>query len=520
MNDDFYDDLYDEEPLTREEHDDTLGEEEFTPLTRDDYDIDDDEEVSTDVTQHMLLSYLNANHELWVRCAGVIKEEYFTPDMAQVVTMIKDFELHHRQMPNKLMVLADTGITLDTPDDAKNEVVADNIADRVEEFCRHKAAAAFMEESYDQMQEDKSKATMTYMVSEMKRISEIAIQQDLGYEAHDDVVELLQVAEESDALPTGFDLLDLALNGGVTNPSYNLVSAASGQGKSIFLQNAAINYSRQGYNVVYISLELPEFMIEKRLAAMMTDTDINSIYKSIDSVVTQIKRNRHKEGKIRIKRMSMTGTTLADIRSYVSELESASGEKWEHIMLDYPDLMAPMKPGIRTDNIHVKDQVISEEIFEWTHERGSTKTIWGASQQVKGAKDEKDARQSGVSGGVGKVHTCDNLVILKRSKEDIQAGRCWGFIEKGRNGGTGLRIPFDWDINSQRMTSNETLVDLYDEANMPSNNDSKSDKSSTKKRRFETDPMVSAHKRNNSPTAVKTSATVSMIKKKLSVGKA
>ena len=396
----------------------------------------------------------------------------------------------------------------------------DNITDRVEEVCRHKAAAAFMEESYDIMQEDKSKATMTYIVSEMKRISEISIQQDLGYEVHDDVVDLLQVAEDSDALPTGFDLLDLSLNGGVTNPSYNLVSAASGQGKSIFLQNTAINYSRQGHNVVYISLELPEFMIEKRFIAMMTETDINNIYQNMDSIITRVKRDRHKEGKIRIKRMSMTGTTLADIRSYVSELESSSGEKWEHIMLDYPDLMTPMKPGIRIDNIHLRDQVISEEIFEWTHEHGSTKTIWGASQQVKGAKDEKDARQSGVSGGVGKIHTCDNLLILKRTKEDIQAGRCWGFIEKGRNGGTGMRIPFDWNINTQRMTSNEDLGDLYEEANMPSNkDDSHNDKKSTKKRRFEDDPMLAAQKRNNTPTAAKTSATVNMIKQKLSVGK-
>jgi KaiC/GvpD/RAD55 family RecA-like ATPase len=515
-----YDDEFFDEPIERDDYDDDFGDE---PISRDDEftQVPDDDggdyenEKIVDVTQHMLLSYLNANHELWIRCSPILQSEYFTPDLMAAVDMIREFEITNQQLPNNIMVHADTGVSLVIPEDANDAVVVENVAIRVEEFCRHKAAATFLEESYDILQEDKTKSTMSFLVSEMDRISKISVQQDMGYEVHDDVLELLQIAEDSDALPTDFFLLDHALNGGVTNPSYNLVSAASGQGKSIMLQNLSINYIRQGHNVVYISLELPEFMVEKRFVAMMTDTNINQIYRNIDSVVTQMKRARHKEGKLRIKRMSMTGTSLADIRAYVAELVSTMGGEWNHIMIDYPDLMIPMRPDIRADNIHLKDQAISEEIFEWTHEKNSTKTIWGASQQVKGAKDEKDARQSGVSGGVGKVHTCDNLVILKRSKEDIQDGRCWGFIEKGRNGGTGMRIPFKWDINTQRMTASEDMMDLYEEANTPSSDH----KSPEKTRRFVEDPMRKANDLSKTSGARKASATARMMKEKLNAGK-
>lgn len=459
------------------------------------YDEEEDQRpasnVSVNATERMLLAYLNNNHQLWIRCAPILEAEYFSSDMRPVVQMIKDFERKNQKLPDAQVVLADTGVSLECPSDATDEVVMDDISERVETFCRHQAAQNYLLDAAETLDEDRSRATMAHLLRGMEDIVKISVKQDLGYEVHRDAEHLLQVAEKSDGLPTGFPLIDESLNGGVTNPSYNLVSAASGQGKSIMLQNLSVNYARQGYNVIYISLELPEFMIQKRFSAMMTNTHIGKIYDNMDRVLTKLRMDGRTEGDIRIKRMSMTGTTVADIKAYANELKAETGKEWTHFMLDYPDLMAPMRPGIRIDNLHMKDQAISEEIYEWTHEKGSTKTVWGASQQVKGAKDEKEARQSGVAGGVGKVHTCDNLLILKRTREDIQDERAWVFIEKGRNGGQGIRVPLHWDSGTQRMSSEENLRDIYDEMNNPS---AQPDEEETKSKpsRFKDDPLKRA----------------------------
>jgi len=416
----------------------------------------------TEVTEYMIVCYLAASEELWIRCIPVIDPQYFNKEYMPVIKLLIDYETKNHLLPNPLVILGDTGIKLEVPSDAHDIAVIEDMSQRVEDFCRHRAAADFLIASADIISDDKSKSTMSFLVTEMERISQISVHQDFGFKTYDDVEELLAIAEKSDALPTGFDLLDEALNGGVTSPSYNLLSASTGGGKSIGLQNLAVNYSRQGHNVVYFSLELPEFMVEKRFAAMITNTPINSIYQNMGAVIMKMRAGGRKYGNIQIKRFPMNGTTIADIKAFVHELETVTGDIYSHVMIDYPDLMKPMNPNIREDNIHLRDQAISVDIYDWAHDKKSNKTIWGASQQVKGAKDEKDARQSGVSGGVGKVNTCDNLIIFKRSNEDLLEGICWAHIEKGRNGGTGNIIPIKWDTDTQRMTSPMEIKDMYE----------------------------------------------------------
>lgn len=467
--------------------DDDLGEE--APEYGDAEDSDGVDVAGSDM-QHMLLSYLGANQELWIKCAPIVKEEFFDAEFRSVVKLFREYEQKNQTMPSTLIVRADTAIELDKPDDADHPLVAEDVVERVEEFCRYSATVNLLHESYDVVQEDKSRSTVANIVKEMERIAAMTAQQDLGYEVHEDAKKLLVLAEKSDGLPTGFPFLDTVWNGGVTNPSFNLVSAASGQGKSIFLQNLSVNYARQGHNVVYISLELPEFMVQKRFAAMMTGIDINMVFQNLDTVVTKLKRDKRKEGRIQIKRLPITGTTVADIRAYVNELVASTGEEWNHIMVDYMDIMDPMRAGIRHDNIHLKDKAISEELYEWTHDKLSTKTIWSASQQTKGAKDEKDARQGAVAGGTGKVNTCDNLIILKRTLEDIQDQRTIGYIEKGRNGGQGMRVPFHWHGGTQRMTNPDDMTDFFMELNTPGARESEEKKGGDKKKKL--DPLVKA----------------------------
>lgn len=437
-----------------------------------------------DAPQHMLLSYLNTNHKLWIRCSPILEQSYFDKELQPVVELMRSFEKQNQKMPNRLVVNADTGVSLDEPDDADDPYVEEFISTRVEEFCRQRAAEEFLWEASEIIDEDRTRSTMAHLVAEMGKIASITVKQDLGYEVHRDAETLLAIAEKSDALPTGFTFLDNALNGGVTNPSYNLVSAASGQGKSIMLQNLAVNYARQGHNVVFITLELPEFMIEKRMTAMMTETDINDIYRNMPNILNKLRREARRNGKIQVKRMPMNGTTVADIRAYVAELIADTGEEWDHIVVDYVDLMKPVEPGIRADNIHLSDQAVSVEMYDWTHEPNHTKTIWSASQQTKGAKEEKDARQSAVSGGVGKVNTADNLLILKRTIEDIHDERVWVFIEKGRGGGQGKRLPFRWDKKTMRMSNPDEMLELLEEANTP--------QAKEKPNKKVTDPVVKA----------------------------
>ena len=113
-------------------------------------------------------------------------------------------------------------------------------------------------------------------------------------------------------------------------------------------------------------------------------------------------------------------------------------------------------------NIHLRDKYIAQELNDWMHQENLIG--WSASQQIKGADDEKDARQSAVSGGTYKVNVCDNLIILKQTQEDREDERIWGHIAKARSSkGVNAKIPFKWNSDTLRMGNGDRQ--LFEEAN-------------------------------------------------------
>ncbi len=421
--------------------------------------------------QMMILSHLISDHQLWTRCLPILNEDTFTGDFANAFVSMFEYERSNHALPDKTVVLADSGVALEYVDVDQNTV--GEISKRVEGYVRRKAAEEFLIEAAELIETSRDKNTMNALVKDMEKIASISVDQDLGYEALTDYEELLTVAEKSGAIETGFFLLDEVLGGGVSKPSYNLISAASGEGKSIGLQNIAVNNSRRGEHTVYISLELPEFMVERRILSMATDMNIRTILHERDELDKRIDDIIDHAGLIQIKRFPISGTSVADFKSYIDALESKTGIVWDRIVIDYPDLMRPVRSGIKQDNIHLWDKAIAEEIYEWAHDKNNPKIIWGASQQVKGAKDEKKARQSGVAGGNSKPNTADNLLIFKRGSGEHK-DKTWCYIEKARNGGTGTIVPFMWNFESQRWSCDDDLRDLMNEVNergeVPSDN--------------------------------------------------
>lgn len=424
------------------------------------------EEVQSDVppsdyNQHMLLSYLISNPAMWVKCTPIIKTEYFDREYKPVIKFIGDHLKKYRDMPNGTQVHASTGVLLDHMGDAKKESNEAWICDSMEEFCRTQAYKDHIIKASEIIEQDKSRNALAALQKEAAEIERISLHRNLGFEVHKDAPKILTDAEKYDNITTGSVFLDRALSGGLNRPSFNMISCASGDGKSIFLKNMVVNAAEQGENAIFYSLELAEPTIMKRFSAMMTDTAMDNIYSRIDTVAYSLKVRDKTDGNIWIVKFPMGGTTIADIASHYMELTMETGLHFSMVGIDYLDLMYPVE-AIERSNLHLKDKYVSEEVNEWTHQ--NKLITWSASQQTKGAQDEAAARQSGVSGGTGKVWTCDNLLIGKRSEEDKEDERWWAHIEKNRDGaGTKRKVPFRWDCETQRMTDGD--MDKFQEAN-------------------------------------------------------
>lgn len=410
----------------------------------------DEDDNPSNITQYTLISYLLTNPELWIQAAPIIKAEYFDREYKPTVEFVTEFMRENKRIPSSLILKEETGMTYAHPDDAFDPRVVKYLCSRIEEFCQHSAFELHLHRASQSISEDRSRENIIGLISDSREITHISMHRDLGFEVHESTKTLLGNPEDVAEVPTGLRHFDIILDGGTTQTSLNIVSAASGDGKSVFLKNLACNYSKSGKNVIYYSLELREEMVQKRFGAMMTDTPIRSLFNDLDSVDYKLQQAKNTDGAIWIKRFPINGTSMADIEAHFHELCNVHDVEWDVVMIDYMDVMKPVR-RVPVGDIHQRDQAISEEMYEFLTEHGVI--VWTASQQVKGAKEEKDARQSGMAGGTGKVNTSDNSIVLKRTDADREEGITWAHIVKARSSGaTGKKFPIAWDMDTLRMS--------------------------------------------------------------------
>ena len=290
-------------------------------------------------------------------------------------------------------------------------------------------------------------------------ITGMTLHRDLGFEVHDSVLEQLEYAETHDNIPTGFKLVDRALGGGTTRPSFNLVSAGSGIGKSVTLQNLSVNYVENGENVLYITLELIPPLVEKRFTAMMTNTHIDQVYRFKQELAVQMHKRGRTEGRLWATKLAMSGTDPVAVESLYHDVCREHKIRYSVVVIDYIDVMTTLRPGVRLDNIHLRDKFIAEDLNDFIHRNDLIG--WSASQQTKGAEDDKGAKQGSVAGGQPKISALDNLLIIKRSEDDMADQKMWAHISKGRSGGSMLKVPLTFNRDTLRM-GDGTESDFYE----------------------------------------------------------
>jgi len=147
----------------------------------------------------------------------------------------------------------------------------------------------------------------------------------------------------------------------------DLSSHNSGAGKSLFLQNLAINWVEKGYNVIYISLELSEDLCGMRLDSMLTGYSTKQLFKNMQDVALKIIMKSKKAGKLQLVQLP-NGINVNDLKAYVKEYQIQNNIVVDGVLLDYLDLMNPAKVKISSDNISQKDKHVSEELRNFAME--------------------------------------------------------------------------------------------------------------------------------------------------------
>jgi archaellum biogenesis ATPase FlaH len=403
------------------------------------------EDYSADL-QQLYLEFLLADKDLFVRCNAILESSYFDRQFRDTVDFIQKHADEYNDVPMLEQVKGVAGVEISDVRDKLTTEHKNWFMDNFEQFCRHKALEAAILKSAD-MLENKEYGTVEGII---KAATEIGLAKNFGTNYWDDPAGRIQsIKDNRGQNSSGWETFDRVLYGGFNPGELNIFAGGSGSGKSLFMQNLALNWALQGKNVVYISLELSEELCAMRLDAMLTGMSTKDVMKNSSDVELRVKMASKKAGKLQVIQMK-NGTTVNDIKAYMREYQIQHNLHVDALLVDYLDLMMPVTVKVNPSDQFIKDKFVSEELRNLATELGILFVT--ASQLNRSAVDEIEFDHSHIAGGISKINTADNLIGIFSSRAMRERGRVQiQFMKTRSSSGVGSKLDLAFNMDSLKI---------------------------------------------------------------------
>jgi len=395
--------------------------------------------------QKMIVSILLSDEEVYSRCQNILQAKFFVNKLRPVVKHIQTFTDQYRALPPHEQIRAQFGMEFDRLE-KPNPQLQQAFLDQIEEFCKNRALADAVLSATDLI----AKGNYAEVEKRVKEAILIGLNSNIGIQYFEDPrARLLKIKNSNGQVSTSWKSVDQKLYGGVNRKELTIWCAGSGGGKSLTMQNQAVNMVRQGLNVIYISLELSEEMISMRLDSMVSGVASNEIFKRLDDVEIKVLQAGKKAADLHVKQMPQ-GTTTNDLRAYLKNYEIETGHKCDVLMVDYLDLMFPNNKKIDVSNLFVKDKFITEELRGLCVEKNMVGVT--ASQLGRSSVNEMEMDHSHIAGGISKIQTADNVIAILATPAMRERGQYqFQFLKTRSSSGVGSKIIMGFDTETLRI---------------------------------------------------------------------
>ena len=204
--------------------------------------------------QKLFVEFLAQDQDLFVRVNGILETDYFDRSLRKSVDFIREHANDYGALPTLQQISAATNTELagipDVDDRHKKWFI-----DEFEQFCKHKALESAILKSTDLLEKSEYGAVEKLV----KDAVQLGLAKHMGTDYWESPAERIErVRNQRGGTSTGWKAVDQKLYGGFNRGELNIFAAASGGGKSLFLQNLALNWAIEAHNWVYVSLELSE----------------------------------------------------------------------------------------------------------------------------------------------------------------------------------------------------------------------------------------------------------------------
>mgnify|MGYP003148749672 CR=1 FL=1 len=309
---------------------------------------------------------------------------------------------------------------VDTYFSTREDTEVDWLLETSEKFCQDRAIYNAVLESIsiidNEKDSGKDKGVIPQILSDALAV---CFDPNIGHdyiEDSDERFESYHTVEEK--LPWDLDYFNKITKGGLSKKTLNVALAGTGVGKSLFMCHHAASCLSQGFNVLYITLEMAEEKIAERIDANLMNITIDDLHEiSKDLFEKKIKRVKaNTKGKLIVKEYPPASANVNHFRNLLNELKLKRKFVPDIIFVDYLNIMSSsrLKYG-NTVNSYNYIKSIAEEVRGLAVENNLP--IVSATQTTRSGYTNTDLGLEDTSESFGLPATADFMFALISTEE-------------------------------------------------------------------------------------------------------
>lgn len=220
-------------------------------------------------------------------------------------------------------------------------------------------------------------------------------------------------------IPFDLEYFNKITNGGLPIKTLSIILAGTNVGKSLIMCHFAAAALLQGYNVLYITLEMADWKIARRIDANLLNIDINELMNvPKDTYMEKVEKLKSKinTGKLVVHEYPTASASSAHFRALLSELKLKKKFVPDIIFIDYLNIATSsrIRPGTNV-NSYTYVKAIAEELRGMAVE--FSVPIVSATQTTRSGYSSSDLDLGDTSESFGLPATADFMFGATTSEE-------------------------------------------------------------------------------------------------------
>jgi len=327
------------------------------------------------------------------------------------------------------------------------------LLDTTEKWCRDRAIYLALMESIhiaDGNNEKKNRDAIPSILSDALAVS---FDNNIGHDYLQNYEErYAYYHKKENRLEFDLDFFNKITNGGVPNKTLNIFLAGTNVGKTLAMCHMASSFLLQSKNVLYITMEMAEEEIAKRMDANMLNVPINQLDDLPKSIFTNKASQlvEKTKGTLIIKEYPTASAHSGHFKALLNELALKKSFKPDVIFIDYINICASsrFRSGMNA-NSYTIIKSIAEELRGLAVEFDVP--IFSATQTTRSGFSSSDVEITDTSESFGLPATADFLVALISTEELEQLGQIMVKQLKNRYGDKSIYKRFVIGIDRAKM---------------------------------------------------------------------